>query len=110
MSHDMAIAILDDFYSFSCSMNVKGQVTFTGGNPLLYPYFQDIYKAAWEYGFGVAILGNPTPIEKIERLIDIAKPLFFQISIEGLAEYDDYIRGEGHFERSFAFSRSAPSA
>lgn len=103
MPHETAIAILDDFYSFCRGMNVKGQVTFTGGNPILYPYFMDIYRAAWERGFGVAILGNPTPLEKIERIVDIAKPLFFQISIEGLAQYNDYIRGEGHFDRSLAF-------
>ena len=103
MSRNTAMAILDDFYSFCRSMNVKGQVTFTGGNPLLYPYFTDIYKAAWEHGFGVAILGNPTPIERIKSLVEIVKPLFFQISMEGMAEYNDYIRGEGHFERSLAF-------
>lgn len=103
LSRDTAMAILDDFYSFCRSMNVKGQVTFTGGNPILYPYFPDIYEAAWKHGFGVAILGNPAPIEQIERLIDIAKPLFFQISMEGLAQYNDYIRGEGHFKRSLAF-------
>ena len=103
MAYDTAMAILDDFYAFCRQMHVRGQVTFTGGNPLLYPYFKDIYKAASDHGFGVAILGNPTPIEQIERLRDIAEPLYFQISLEGLAEHNDYIRGDGHFQRSLVF-------
>ncbi len=103
MPHDMAIAILDDFYEFCRDMHVKGQVTFTGGNPLLYPYFIEIYQAASDRGFGIAILGNPTPADLIEKLLEIAKPVFFQISLEGLAEYNDYIRGNGHFQRSLAF-------
>ena len=103
MPLDMAIAILDDFYEFCQNMHVKGQVSFTGGNPLLYPHFIEIYQAAADRGFGIAILGNPTPAARIEKLLKIEKPLFFQISLEGLAEYNDYIRGNGHFQRSLAF-------
>ena len=103
VSHETAISILDEFYDFCLQMHVKGQVTFTGGNPMLHPNFVDIYKAAFDRGFCVAILGNPTPVEKIERLLHIVKPLFFQISLEGLSEYNDYIRGDGHFKRSLVF-------
>jgi selenobiotic family peptide radical SAM maturase len=103
MPYDMAIAILDDFYEFCRDMHIKGQISFTGGNPLLYPHFKEIYQAAVDRGFGVAILGNPTPADQIEQLVKIAKPAFFQISLEGLAEHNDYIRGEGHFQRSLAF-------
>ena len=84
-------------------MHVRGQVTFTGGNPLLYPHIDHIYHAAAEYGFGIAILGNPGPIDRIRRLLEIAKPLYFQISLEGLAEHNDYIRGQGHFKRAISF-------
>jgi selenobiotic family peptide radical SAM maturase len=103
MAYDTAIAILDDFYGFCRQMHVRGQVSFTGGNPMLYPYFEDIYQAASDRGFGVAVLGNPTPIGQVERLLDIAKPLYFQISLEGLAKHNDYIRGDGHFQRSLVF-------
>ncbi len=103
LSYDTAVAILDDFYEFCRRMHVKGQVTFTGGNPMLYPNFTDAYQAASDRGFGIAILGNPTPIERIEKLLDIAKPLFFQISLEGLEAYNDYIRGKNHFQRSLVF-------
>lgn len=101
--YDTALAFLDDFYDFCGEMHVKGQVSFTGGNPLLYPRFTDIYRAASERGFGTAILGNPSPIQQIEKLMDIAEPLFFQISLEGLQKHNDDIRGEGHFKRSLEF-------
>jgi len=103
MPYDTALSILEDFYDFCSRMNVGGQVTFTGGNPLLYPPFSKIYGEASDRGFGVAILGNPTPKDQIEKLVEIVKPLFFQISLEGLEDHNDYIRGPGHFKRSIAF-------
>ncbi len=100
---DTAMAILDDFYDFCRRMYVRGQVTFSGGNPLLYPHLDDIYRAASDYGFGIAILGNPAPLARIRQLLEIARPLYFQISLEGLAEHNDTIRGKGHFARSLDF-------
>ncbi len=100
---DLALHILDDFYDFCQAMNVNGQITFTGGNPLLYPHFSTVYQAAAEKGFGVAILGNPTPSERIKELCEIVRPRFFQVSLEGLAEHNDYIRGTGHFQRTLDF-------
>jgi selenobiotic family peptide radical SAM maturase len=103
MPYHEALEILDDFYDFCRDMHVGGQVTFTGGNPLLYPRFVDVYRETAERGFGIAILGNPTPIEKIEALTAIEKPLYFQVSLEGLEVHNDTIRGEGHFNRSLRF-------
>jgi selenobiotic family peptide radical SAM maturase len=98
-----ARAVLDDFYDFCRRMHVRGQVTFSGGNPLMYPHLAELYRAADQLGFGIAILGNPAPAAQVQELVDIARPLFFQISLEGLAAHNDYIRGDGHFERSLAF-------
>ena len=103
MPYDRALAVLDDFFDFCGQMNVNGQVTFTGGNPLLYPHFAGLYQEASDRGFGVAVLGNPTPEDHMQSLFADRKPLFFQISLEGLEEHNDYIRGPGHFNRSLAF-------
>ena len=103
MALGTAMVILDDLYDFCRRMHVRGQVTFTGGNPLLYPHLDDVYRTASDYGFGIAILGNPTPLDRIRQLLEIARPLYFQISLEGLAEHNDAIRGKGHFIRSLAF-------
>jgi selenobiotic family peptide radical SAM maturase len=62
-----------------------------------------VYRAASAHGFGLAILGNPVAREKIEEILTIEKPSFFQVSLEGLEEYNDVIRGEGHFKRTIEF-------
>ncbi len=103
MQLDQGIRVLDDLYDFCQSHNVFTQVTFTGGNPLLYPHFTELYQAAAERGFMTAILGNPMPRQRIEELLTIQMPEFYQVSLEGLQPQNDYIRGDSHFERIFAF-------
>lgn len=98
-----AIGILDDLRAFCRSRHVRGHVSFTGGNPLLYPHFSELYRAASERDFATAMLGNPAPRERIEELIAIQRPVFFQVSLEGLLTHNDIIRGPGNFERVVEF-------
>ena len=98
-----AVALLDDFQEFCIENHVKGQVSFTGGNPFLHPHFFTLYRAAAERGFSAAILGNPVPGKLIEELIAIEHPVFYQVSLEGLSEHNDWTRGPGHLERSLLF-------
>ena len=98
-----ALRVLDDLLEFCRSRKVRGQVSFTGGNPLLYPHFMEVYRAASERGFSLAVLGNPAPHESIENLISIEPPVYYQVSLEGLPEHNDTIRGHGHFERVLEF-------
>jgi selenobiotic family peptide radical SAM maturase len=100
---EKAIEILDDLRAFCLTRHVGGHVSFTGGNPLLYPRFPDLYRAASDRGLGIAILGNPAPKEGVEELLEIQQPSFFQVSLEGLPEHNDTIRGSGHFERVIEF-------
>ncbi len=97
------LSILDDFQVFCRQRRVRGQISFSGGNPLLYPNFTELYRAAAERGFVTAILGNPCAMAEMEELISIQMPSFFQVSLEGLQEHNDNIRGKGHFERVIAF-------
>jgi selenobiotic family peptide radical SAM maturase len=103
LSLQQEIAILDDLAEFCASHNIHGQVTFTGGNPLLHPNFEKLYQEAAERGFTTAILGNPTSREQIERLNAIQPLAFYQVSLEGLEEHNDYMRGKGHFKKIMAF-------
>ena len=98
-----ALAVLDDFYRFCRARNVRGQVSFTGGNPFLHPNFPDLYRSASERGFSLAILGNPAPRRLIETLMEIEHPVFYQVSLEGLRMHNDWIRGPGHFDRVLGF-------
>jgi selenobiotic family peptide radical SAM maturase len=103
MEFNQATKILDELYLFCKSRHVEGAVSFTGGNPLLYPHFLELYRAASERGFSLAILGNPAPQRQIEKLLAIRQPTHFQVSLEGLPEHNDSIRGSGHFSRVVEF-------
>ncbi|MCE5311587.1 MAG: selenobiotic family peptide radical SAM maturase [Nitrospiraceae bacterium] len=103
VSFSDAVAILDQLYDFCAAKNVTGQVSFSGGNPFLHPDFKKIYKEASDRGFALAILGNPVSAEALEDIVSIEKPVFYQVSLEGLEEYDDYVRGSGHFRRTLDF-------
>ncbi len=103
LEYERGVGILDDLRSFCLGHNVRGQVSFSGGNPLLYPDFLDLYKAAVERNLMAAILGNPASRQMMEQIVSIKKPVFFQVSLEGLPDHNDYIRGSGHFKRVMTF-------
>lgn len=103
MEFSQAIHVLDQLYVFSRTHHVDAQVSFSGGNPMLYPFFYELYQEAVDRGFLVAILGNPMEERYIERLVEIKRPEFYQVSLEGLQEHNDYIRGTGHYDRTLVF-------
>ncbi|BHH86238.1 selenobiotic family peptide radical SAM maturase [Desulforhopalus sp. 52FAK] len=103
MSVEQGLHVLDDLYNFCTNHNVYGQVTFTGGNPLLYPHFLVLYKEAVERGFLTGVLGNPMERSYIEEMVAIQKPEFYQVSLEGLQEHNDYMRGAGHYAKVLGF-------
>lgn len=100
---ETGLRILDEFRDFCRSRHVSGQVSFTGGNPLLHPQFLKLYQAAVDRGLMTAILGNPAGGEMLERISSCRLPEFYQVSLEGLQEHNDYIRGAGHFDRVLTF-------
>ena len=100
---EQGYAVLKQLWDFCRQKHVSGQISFSGGNPLLYPHFIALYKRAVEYGFVVAILGNPTSRDQVQEIIEIQPPDFYQVSLEGLPDHNDSIRGKGHFDRTMAF-------
>ena len=95
--------ILRQLRAFCQSRHVSGQVSFTGGNPFLHPQFFDLYRAAADLGLGSIVLGNPVSEEKLEQMLAISTPIFYQVSLEGLEEHNDEIRGRGNFQRVLSF-------
>ena len=100
---DEGIKILDDMKGFCRERHVGGHVCFSGGNPFLSKHFFDLYSDAIERGFSTSILGNPVSREDLEKLVDIARPGYFQVSLEGLKAHNDDMRGEGFFSRVIEF-------
>jgi hypothetical protein len=97
------VEIMRELRRFCRERFVRGQVSFTGGNPFLSPDFDALYETAAELGLAAAILGNPVPRERLERVLATARPVYFQVSLEGLAEHNDHIRGRGNFDRVLDF-------
>jgi selenobiotic family peptide radical SAM maturase len=95
--------VLDDLLAFCREKRVTGQVCLTGGNPLLHPSFVPIYAATVKRGFPVSILGNPASETQLRQIAGIFRPVYYQVSLEGLPETNDRIRGPGHFDRVVAF-------
>ncbi|MBI1866025.1 MAG: radical SAM protein, partial [Nitrospirae bacterium] len=89
---DEASRVLDDFTGFCDRHRVSGQVCLTGGNPFLYPGFMDVYRAAASAGHAISILGNPVSREQIAKIAEVRRPFYYQVSLEGLPEYNDRIR------------------
>ncbi|MBU2638731.1 MAG: radical SAM protein [Nanoarchaeota archaeon] len=93
ISKEEALSRIDKFHE-------KGVETLllTGGEPLLNPNVYDMIKQARHYGIDVALLTNGTLIDerRAERLAD-ADPSTVQISIDGMKDYHESIRGQGAF-------------
>jgi len=110
VTREEADCIMDQLYDFCHARNVHGQISFTGGNPLLHENFFELYQGAADRGFMTAILGNPTTPEILSKIKMIQLPEFYQVSLEGLEQHNDYIRGQGHFSRVIQFLKELREA
>ena len=97
------LKILDQMRQFCRDHQVAGQVSFSGGNPFLHPGFLQLYRAAFDRNLNPAILGNPVSEAQIDAVMEITKPAFFQVSLEGLEEHNDHIRGKGSYRAVLEF-------
>ena len=98
-----AIRILDGFILFCKKRHVKGHISLTGGNPFLYQDFIKLYEEISKRGIPISIYGNPISDDFVEKIVSIQNPVYFQVSLEGLKDHNDYIRGVGHFDRTVNF-------
>jgi selenobiotic family peptide radical SAM maturase len=95
--------LLLDFRAFCRARRVDPRVSLSGGDPFLYPGFWEIYRALAEARIPVSILGNPVAADQVRRLVDMGRPVYYQVSLEGLREHNDAMRGGGHFDRVMTF-------
>lgn len=100
---NQGLAMLNEVRIFCRDRHVRGHITFSGGNPFLHPGFPALYQAAADRGFSLAVLGNPVSREELEKLLSVHEPTHFQVSLEGLRDHNDHIRGQGNFDRVISF-------
>lgn len=103
LSLSQSLKILADLDDFCRERWVDGHVGFTGGNPFFYPHFFELYQAASDYGFSTSVLGNPVKESLLEKMLAIQRPRFYQVSLEGLKDHNDQVRGQGHYEKALGF-------
>lgn len=86
---------LDEFY------NLGGEfVTFTGGEPTMYPQFEEVITHAHQIGLKVTILSNGLlwSQDKIQRTKTIIDEI--QFSIDGVTEQENAkVRGKNNFQK-----------
>lgn len=98
-----ALAVVDSLERFCRAREVTASVILSGGNPVFYPWFFELYEELHRRGMALAILGNPISAETLARIVAIARPRYYQVSLEGLPEHNDRVRGAGHHARVLEF-------
>jgi selenobiotic family peptide radical SAM maturase len=98
-----AFHVLDSLEEFGRRHHLKTQISLTGGDPLCHPNFWEIYEEIARRRIPVSLLGNPIQENEIRQLMTITPPQYYQVSLEGFPNHNDFIRGEGHFERTVRF-------
>lgn len=93
--------ILDRLENWLRGKDLVPQINLTGGEPLLHPNFFEFLEEIVKRKIRFSILTNGTMIDKdIAKRIKYYNPLFVQISLDGIKETHDNIRGDGNFEKA----------
>jgi len=98
-----SLKVLAGFQDFCSHHQLAGHISLSGGDPLWYPDFWELYQAIADAWIPMSILGNPISRAQVERLCGIQMPVYYQVSLEGLPDYNDHIRGRGHFDKVIHF-------
>lgn len=89
------------------AMDVSPSLNFTGGEPLLRGDLFPILRYAWGCGFTTALMSNGTLVDPVTaRQLRRAQVRDIQISLDGLEETHDKLRGRGSYQRTLAGIRS----
>ena len=93
--------VLDDLLSFNLT-----QITFTGGEILLYPYIEDLFYYVCEHpDQNFAFITNGTIYhERFIEMINSLSNIDVGVSLDGSsAQIHDFIRGNGSFQKTMSF-------
>lgn len=97
--------LIKEYFSILDEFNCSGaMVAFTGGDPILSPYFWDIIEYTRSVGrqeTTISVMGNPYHIyyKEAKRLKELGVNAY-QISIDGLEHTHDSLRKDGSFADS----------
>jgi MoaA/NifB/PqqE/SkfB family radical SAM enzyme len=108
---DTCNLVLKRYWSFLERYRIPGRINFTGGDPLLKAGILDLIRVASTKGIRVGILGNPETLDlQTARRLKKAGVFRFQVSLDGMAETHDRIRGRpGSFDATLEAIRTLNS-
>ncbi len=94
-------ALLDQYRDFLNSINGFGTIYFTGGEPILDPNLSGYVRRARELQIFPRVLSNGTLItaDKARELANAGAGVV-QVSLDGLEQTHDIIRGKGNFQKA----------
>jgi radical SAM protein with 4Fe4S-binding SPASM domain len=103
LSFNQVKDIFNQFKDFIKAYNFIGHINFTGGEPLLYDYLFDVLDMCESSNITFGLLTNGTLLTKdtVKRLGNYKNLRFIQVSIDGMKETHDNIRGVGNFDKTF---------
>lgn len=97
------LCIMKQYIELLSTLNRKGHINFTGGEPFLREDFFRLLHECRKYSdlvtFGILTNGTILDRKMVEELKGL-QPDFIQISIEGDREIHDSIRGKGNLDRA----------
>lgn len=89
--------VINQLEDYANETGIKPEVMLWGGEPLMYPYFEDIVRELRVKGFAIGIVTNGVLIENFSKILkDEFKHIY--VSVDGVREVHDKIRGEGVFD------------
>ncbi|MFX1258777.1 MAG: radical SAM protein [Promethearchaeota archaeon] len=93
--------IIDEFSDFLDIIDMRGKIYFTGGEPILDPNLLRYIAKASNLNLITMLLSNGTLIDdlKARELRDVGTNIV-QISLDGLEDTHDFIRGNGNFKKA----------
>ncbi len=96
------IHILDNFAAFEKKYNANiDTYALTGGDPFAHKDFERLLRELHNRKKNIRILGIPERITKDNiRMLESYGVLSYQVSLDGLKETHDAIRGKGSFDRT----------
>lgn len=101
LSYQECIKVIDDFERTLKVWNIKGRISFSGGDPLLRKDFLKLAGYARKKNIDIVILGNPYHINnKTARKLKKLGISRYQISIDGMQKKHDFFRRPGSFKDS----------
>lgn len=103
LTFEQNLVVLDNFVAFLKKMEMDGEISFTGGETLLYDHLIELidYTKSLDVFIKPYVLTNGTISPKAELLECLVhNDVGVQISIDGTEEIHDEIRGTGNYHNA----------